>query len=112
MSLFFHLLLVYKIKKKTSFNTFLVKAQRLIMLLINSPFKIILNDSNFNQAGVIIIIALFYTACDSCADCFHTLAMSIDDTTCVNANLINKTGTFDRIKAQVSTTEATETAKK
>ena len=79
--LFFHLLLVYKIKKKTSFiNTFLVKAQRFIMLLINRPFKIILNDYNFNQAGVIIIIALFCTACDSCTDCFHTLAMSIDDT--------------------------------
>ena len=74
--LFFHLLLVYKIKKKTSFNTFLAKAQLLIMLLINRPFKIILND----QAGVIIIIALFFTACDSCTDCFHTLAMSFDDT--------------------------------
>ena len=64
--LFFHLLLVYKIKKKTFFNTFLV--------------KIILNDYDFNQAGAIIIIALFCTACDSCTDCFHTLAMSIDDT--------------------------------
>ena len=64
--LFFHLLLVYKIKKKTSFNTFLV--------------KIILNDYDFNQTGAIIIIALFCTACDSCTDCFHTLAMSIDDT--------------------------------
>ena len=53
--LFFHSLLVYKIKKKTSFNTFLVKGQRLIMLLINRPFKIILNDYDFNQAGVIII---------------------------------------------------------
>ena len=63
---FFHLLLVYKIKKKTSFNTFMV--------------KIILNDYVFNQAGAIIIIALFCTACDSCTDCFHTLAMSIDDT--------------------------------
>ena len=77
---FFHLLLVYKIKKKTSFNTFLVKAQRLVMLLINRPFKIILNDYDFNQAGVIIIIALFCTACDACTDCFHTLAMSIDYT--------------------------------
>ena len=54
--LFFHLLLVYKIKKKTSFNTFLVKVQRLIMLLINRPFKIILNENDFNQAGIIIII--------------------------------------------------------
>ena len=77
---FFHLLMVYKIKKKMSFNTFLVKAQRLIMLLINRPFKIILNDYDFIQAGVIIIIALFCTACDSCTDCFHTLGMSIDDT--------------------------------
>ena len=77
---FFHLLLVCKIKKKTSFNTFLVKAQRLVMLLINRPFKIILNDYDFNQAGVIIIIAVFCTVCDSCTDCFHTLAMSIDDT--------------------------------
>ena len=58
---FFHLLLVYKIKKKTSL------------------VKIILNDYDFNQAGAIIIIALFFTACDSCMDCFHTLAMSIDD---------------------------------
>ena len=56
------------------------KLQRLIILLINRPFKIILNDYDFNQAGVIIIIALFCTACDSCTDCFHTLAMSIDDT--------------------------------
>ena len=78
--LFSHSLLVYKIKKKTSFYTYLVKAQRLIMLLINRPFKIILNDYNFNQAGVIIIIALFCTACNSCTDCFHTLTMSIDDT--------------------------------
>ena len=72
-------MLVNKIKKKTSFNTFLVKAQRL-MLLINRPFKIILNDYDFNQAGVIIIIALFCTACYSCTNCFHTLDMSIDDT--------------------------------
>ena len=50
------------------------------MLSINRPFKIILNDYDFSQAGVIIIIALFCTACDSCTDCFHTLAMSIDDT--------------------------------
>ena len=50
------------------------------MLLINRTFKIILKDYDFNQAGVIIIIALFSTACDSCMDCFHTLAMSIDDT--------------------------------
>ena len=61
-------------ENKSSFNTFLVKAQRLIMLLINRPFKIILNDYDFNLAGVIIIIALFCTACDSCTDCFHTLA--------------------------------------
>ena len=47
---------------------------------INRPFKIILNDYDLNQAGVMIIIALFCTACDSCTDCFHTLAMSIDDT--------------------------------
>ena len=73
---FFHLLLVYKIKKKTSFNTVLVKAQRLIMLLINCPFKIILNDYYFNQAGLMIIIALFCMAFDSSTDCFHTLAMS------------------------------------
>ena len=77
---FFHLLLVYKIIPKTSFNTFLVKAQQLIMLLTNRPFKIILNDYDFNQAGVILIIALFCTAWDSCMDCFHTLAISIDDT--------------------------------
>ena len=77
--LLFHLLLAYKIKKKMSFNTFLVKAQRLIMLLINRPFKIIFNDYDSNQAGVIMIISLFCTVCDSCADCFHTLAMSIDD---------------------------------
>ena len=53
------------------------------MLLNNSPFKIQcnhVNDYDFNQAGVIIIIALFCTACDSCMECFHTLAMSIDDT--------------------------------
>ena len=49
-------------------------------MLINRPFKIILNDYDFNQAGVIIIIALFCTACDYCTGCFHTLAMSIDDT--------------------------------
>ena len=78
--LFFHLLLAYKFKKKTSFYAFLVKTQRLLMLLINRPFKITLKDYDFNQAGVIIIIALFCTACDSCTDCFHTLAMSINDT--------------------------------
>ena len=50
------------------------------VLLINRPFKIILNDYDFNQASVIIIIALFCTACDSCTDCFHTFAMSIADT--------------------------------
>ena len=51
------------------------------MLLIKGRlFKIILNDYDFNQAGVIIIIALFCTACDSCTGCFHTLAMSIDNT--------------------------------
>ena len=55
------------------------------MLLINRPFKIILKDYDFNEAGVNIIIALFCTACDSCTDCFHTLAMSIDDTS--NKNL-------------------------
>ena len=32
-----------------------------------------------NQTGVIIIPALFCMACDSWTDCFHTLAMSIDD---------------------------------
>ena len=80
MPLLFFQLLVYKIKKKTSFNTFLVKTQRLIMLLINRSFKIILNNYDFNQAGVIIIIAVFCMACDSCTDCFHTLTMSIDDT--------------------------------
>ena len=48
------------------------------MLLINRLFKIILKDNDFNQAGVIIIIALFCTACDSCKNCFHTLTMSID----------------------------------
>ena len=92
----FHLLLVYKIKKKTSFNTVLVKAQRFIMLLINRPFKIILNDYDFNQAGVMIITALFCTACDSCTDCFHTLAdiLMTRATTCVNDNLINKTRLF------------------
>ena len=42
------------------------------MPLINRPF-------NFNQAGVIIIIALFCTACDSWTVCLHTLAISIDD---------------------------------
>ena len=78
--LFYHLLLVYKIKKKMFLNAFLVKAERLIMLLINRPFKIILNDYDFNQAGFIITIALFCPACDSCTDCFHTLAMFIDDT--------------------------------
>ena len=50
------------------------------MSLINRPFKIIFNDNDFNQAGVIILIALFRTACDSWTDCFYTLAMSIDDT--------------------------------
>ena len=67
-----------------------------------------------NSAGIIIIIALFCTACDTWTDCFHTLAMSIDDTssatTCVNDNLINKT--FDGFKSQVSTTKAAEKAKK
>ena len=49
------------------------------MSLTNRPFKIILIDYVFNQAGVIMTIALFCMACDSWTDCFHTLAMYIDD---------------------------------
>ena len=61
--------------------------------VLNRPFKIILNNYDFNQGGVIIIIALLCTVCDSCTDCFHTLAMSIDDTS-HDDNLINKTRHF------------------
>ena len=50
------------------------------MPLINRPFKIIFNDYDLNQAGVIIIIAKFYTVCDSWTNCFHTFALSLDDT--------------------------------
>ena len=95
---FFHLLLVYKIKKKTSFNTVLVKAQQLIMLLINRPFKIILNDYDFNLAGVMIIIALHYfarrvTPVRIVFTPWLCLLMT-RATTCVNGNLINKTRLF------------------
>ena len=79
--LFFHSLLAYKIEMKTFFNTFLIKDQ-VIMLLINRPFNNnpLTITTLLNQAGVIIIIGLFFTACDSWTDCFHTLAMSIYDT--------------------------------
>ena len=109
-SFFLHLLLVYKIKKKTSFNTFLVKAQRLIMLLINRPFEIILSDYDFNQAGVIIMIALFCTACDSCTIVFTPwlCLLMTRVTTCVKENLINKMRHF----LMELNHRATETAKK
>ena len=39
---FFHSLLAYKIKTKMFFYTFMIYDQRVIMPLINRPFKIIL----------------------------------------------------------------------
>ena len=42
------------------------------MPLINRPFKII--------TTLIKQVSLIYTACDSWTDCFHTFALSIDDT--------------------------------
>ena len=70
------------------------------MLLINRPFKIILNDYDFNQAGVIIIIALFARRVTPVRIVFTPwLCLSMTRaTTCVNDsvndNLINKTWHF------------------
>ena len=50
------------------------------MSLINVHLRSSFNDNDFNQEGVITLIALICTACDSWTDYFHTLAISIDDT--------------------------------
>ena len=87
----FSIIVGLQIKTKTFFNTFLIKGQRVVMSLINRPFKLILNDYVSNQAGVIMIIALFCMACNSLTDCFtpSLCLLMTRVTTSVNDNLIN-----------------------
>ena len=102
----------YHLKKSTLFFrdirsnfSFLCQLYGLIYILDQSPTSYHA-FYDFNQAGVIRMIALFCIECASWTGFFSHICYACQMTraTSINDNLINKRGTFD--DSQVSTTKA------